>query len=271
MIITIVKKVGDDMELIKDGFIKNINLENLELLSEQCSEFIVYNDDNKVYKIFKPNYKLEHKSIDELTYLSFIKTSRILMPDSIITESGELIGYSMQYIKNASNILDDKMKNFINELIVIISDIELLSSLKVRLIDTNQNNIVYNGKLYLIDPGNYYINYIEDLLVYVDYKEPNEKEKKDIIKSWNYNKFDSLIEELLFMTNEKLDFYLLRKVIEFFQKEKRDNNLLSDITVLQKYFDSELSVKESINKFIKEYIKVDEDEKRLIMSLYKMK
>lgn len=56
------------MGLIEARFIENINLENLELLSEQGSEFIVYNDDNKVYKIFKPNYKLEHKSIDELTY-----------------------------------------------------------------------------------------------------------------------------------------------------------------------------------------------------------
>lgn len=69
---------------------------------------------------------------------------------------------------------------------------------------------------YLIDPGNYYINHIDDLLVYLDYKEPNENEKKNIIKSWNYNKFNRLIEELLFMDNERLDFYLLRKVIEFF-------------------------------------------------------
>lgn len=58
------EKVGDDMELIKRGLIENINLENLRLLSEQGSEFIVYNDDNKVYKIFRPNYKLEHKSIE---------------------------------------------------------------------------------------------------------------------------------------------------------------------------------------------------------------
>ena len=44
--------------------------------------------------------------------------------------------------------------------------------------------------------------------------------------------------------------------------------MISDITILQKYFNLELSVKESINKFVKEYIRVDEDEKKLIMSLY---
>lgn len=86
---------------------------------------------------------------------------------------------------------------------------------------------------------------------------------------WNYNKFNRLIEELLFMGDEKLDFYLLRKVIEFFKKEKQDNNLISDIKILQKYFDSELSVKESINKFVKEYIKIDDNERKLIISLCK--
>lgn len=102
---------------------------------------------------------------------------------------------------------------------------ELLNSLNVRLIDINKNSIVYNGRLYLIDLGNYYINYIDDLLVYLDYKNLNEK-------------------------------------------AKQDNNLISDITILQEYFNLELSVKESINKFVKEYIRVDEDEKKLIMSLY---
>lgn len=176
------------------------------------------------------------------------------MPDSLIIKNGKLVGYSMQYIKKSSNILDDKMKNFINELIVITSDIDLLSDLDVRLIDINNN-----GRLYLIDPGNYYINYIDDLLVYLDYKEPIEDEKKNIIKPWNYNKFNRLIEELLFMGNERLDFYLLRKVIEFFEKEKQGNNLFSDISILQKYFDSELSVKESINSL------------RNILKLMKMK
>ena len=52
-----------------------------------------------------------------------------------------------------------------------------------------------------------------------------------------------LIEELLFIANEKIDFYLLRKVIEFFEQEKQDNNWLLDI-------------------------KIDEEEKRFIMSLY---
>ncbi len=272
--IDITKRVGDDMKVIKAETIENINLENLELLSEQGSEFTVYNDNDKVYKIFKPNYKLDHKNNYELIYLSSIKTSRILMPKSLITKNGKLIGYSMEYIKNSSNVLNDKMKNFINELIAITKDIELLSKLNVRIIDINKNNVVYNGRLYIIDPGNYYINYIDDLLVYLECKEPNKKElteqeKKNIIKLWNYNKFNRLIEELLFMGDEKLDFYLLRKVIEFFKQEKQDNNLISDIKILQKYFDSELSVKESINKFVKEYIKIDDNERKLIISLYK--
>lgn len=34
-----------------------------------------------------------------------------------------------------------------------LGDLELLSDLNVRLIDINRKNVVFNGKLYLIDPG----------------------------------------------------------------------------------------------------------------------
>lgn len=45
-------------------------------------------------------------------------------------------------IKKSSNILDVKIKDFINELDVIINDMELLNGLNVRLIDINKNSIV---------------------------------------------------------------------------------------------------------------------------------
>lgn len=256
------------MELINAESTTDVKFENLRLLSDEGSEFVVYYDGNKVYKIFKSDYSLKHKNFNELIYLSSIKTSRILMPESVIIENGQLIGYSMQYVKNSRSLLDDKMKQFIDELIVILSDIDLLSDLSIRLVDAKKNNIVYNGKLYLIDPGNYFINYIKDLLDYLDNKSPTEEEKKNIIKSWNYNAFNKLIEEILFIGNKKLDFYLLRKVFEFFKKAREDNGFSSNIGVLQKYFDLELSVRESIDKFVKEYIKVDENERMLIMSLF---
>lgn len=258
------------MEVVFKKNRKVIDIEFLQLLSQKGSEMTVYNDEKIVYKIFKKNYKLEHKSIEELYYLSSIKTSRILMPQSLIFSNDELIGYTMMYIKDEKNIHSDTMANLLNELMVITKDIDVINKLYVRLIDINKNNIVYNGKLYLIDPGNYYINDISDLLIYCQKKEITEEEKQNLIISWNYNKINKLMHELLFMNNSDIDFYLLRKIIEFFETERKKAGLICDLSIYQKYFDKDLTVKESINKFISNYIKVDAEEKKMILSLFKM-
>lgn len=258
------------MEVINNENKKIIDIELLELLSEKGSEMTVYNDENFVYKIFKKDYKFGHRSIDELNYLSSIKTSRILMPESLIFNDDILIGYTMIYIKDEKDIHNDTMANLLNELMIIKQDIDILNKLCVRLIDINKSNIVYNGKLYLIDPGNYYINNINDLLIYYQNKEITEEEKQNIIINWNYNKINKLMHELLFMNNSDIDFYLLRKIIEFFETERKKDGSIYDISIYQKFFDKDLTVRESINKFVSNYIKVDEEEKKMILSLFKM-
>ncbi len=70
------------------------------------------------------------------------------------------------------------------------------------------------------------------------------------------------------MNNNDIDFYLLRKIIEFFEVERKNNELIYDISIYQKYFDKNLTIKESINKFVSNYIKVDEEEKKMILSLF---
>ena len=79
-----------------------------------------------------------------------------------------------------------------------------------------------------------------------------------------------MIHELLFMNNSDIDFYLLRKIIEFFEIERKNNGLIYDINLYQKYFDKDLTIKESINKFISKHIRVDEEEKKMILSLFLM-
>ena len=254
------------MEVINNENKKIIDIELLELLSEKGSEMTVYNDENFVYKIFKKDYKLSHKSIEELNYLSSTKTLRILMPKALLFSNEELIGYTMSYIKNERDIHSDTMANLLNELMIIKQDIDILNKLCVRLIDINKSNIVYNGKLYLIDPGNYYINNINDLLIYYQNKEITEEEKQNLIINWNYDKINKLMHELLFMNNSDIDFYLLRKIIDFFETERKKDGLIYDASIYQKYFDKDLTVKESINKFIKKHIKVDEEEKNDIIT-----
>ena len=85
-----------------------------------------------------------------------------------------------------------------------------------------------------------------------------------------YNQINKLMHELLFMNNSNIDFYLLRKIIEFFKLERKKHNLIYDVSIYQKYFDKDLSVRESINKFLANHIKVDEEEKKMILSLFKM-
>lgn len=239
----------------------------MKLLSDIGTEFVVYADDNYVYKIFRKDYKLSHKTPQELEFLASLKTKRILMPSSLIMEDNELKGYKMPYIKGSMDVLDTLMECLISELHVIDEDIELLSNSLVRLMDINKENTIFNGKLYLIDPGNYFINDIKALLPYIENKEPTPEEKIELIEAWNYDKLNKLLDELLFINNDDIDFYLLRKIIEFFNQERTKRRLKSNFDIFELYFDKSLSVRESINKFIKEYIKTDEKERQMILSL----
>ena len=90
------------------------------------------------------------------------------------------------------------------------------------------------------------------------------------IINWNYNKLNKLMHELLFMNNSDIDFYLLRKIIEFFEIVRKKDGLIYDAGIYQKYFDKDLTVREAIKKFVSNYIKVDEEEKKMVLSLFKM-
>lgn len=239
----------------------------MELLSTKGSEFKVYNDESFAYKIFRKDYKLDHKTKEELEYLSSIETKRILMPCSLIIKDCELKGYKMPYIKGKVNILDAKMIDLINELHILDEDIKLLSQALVRLIDINSENTIFNGRLYLIDPGNYFINDIRALLPYIGNRKLNDTEKLELIESWNYDKLNKLLDELLFIHNEEIDIYLLRKIIEFFNSERMKNGTKFNLSIFEMYFDTSLTIRESINKFIKEHIKTDEKERQMILSL----
>lgn len=255
------------MEKIYTSENELIDFNYLSLLSTEGSEVIVYNDDRFVYKIYKKNYQLKHKNEQELEYLSSINTSRILMPKSILYSNGKLIGYTMEHIVGEKDIYDIPMQILLDELQIIREDIENISKSYIRLLDINKSNIVFNGCLYLIDPGNYYINNIEDLLVYLEHKEITEEDKISIIRAWNYKKINMLLYELLFMYNPDIDLYLLRKIIEFFENERHKNNLLYDLKTYNEYFDKELTIKESIHKFISKNIKINEEEKQRILSI----
>ena len=71
---------------------------DVKLLTNIGSEFSVYKSKDKVYKIFKNNYRLGHIDEKSIDYLSMIKTNQILMPTFKL------------YLNN--NLMVDSRKNF---------------------------------------------------------------------------------------------------------------------------------------------------------------
>lgn len=257
------------MNNIYDNNHQLIDIDDLALLSTRGSEVTVYYDLNYTYKIFKTHYKLKHKTLEEISYLSSFTTSRILMPISPLYSNHQLVGYKMEYISGSQDILDNTFDNLLKELLVIKADIELLSNHGIRLMDINKSNIIYNGKLFFIDFGNYYINNIEDLSVYFPNKILTKADIIDIIRKWNYDKVNKLIHELLFFNNPNIDFYRLRKIIEFFNDAKEKEETLYDYDIYDRYFNKQLLIRDSICEFIKMNIKEDKEEKKKLLSLLK--
>ena len=260
---------------------QKIDIDTLNLLSSDGSEVLVYHDDNLTYKIFRDNYRFTHKTADELDYLASLKTSRILMPKQKLFQDDKLVGFTMKYISNAKNVLNDPMSHFIEELSILANDVELISQAGIRLLDLTKSNIVYDGGIYLIDFGNYKINENDDMfydmngkkcfidnssqsLVAVDDYE--NQTMQYFIKKWNYTKINSLIYEMLFTDNPDLVFYVLRKILEFFTKQRKSQDDFYDINVYKQYFNKDLAVGCAIQDCIANNIKIDQDEKNALMS-----
>ena len=269
-----------DEVITDDG--QKIDINTLKLLSSDGSEVIVYHDDNLTYKIFRDNYRFSHKTANELDYLSSLKTSRILMPKQKLFQENKLVGFTMKYISNAKNIFNDPISHFIEELSILAQDVELISQAGIRLLDLTKSNLVYDGGIYLIDFGNYKINENDDmfydmngkkcfidnsnqcLVAIDDYKNQT---MQYFIRKWNYTKINSLIYEMLFMDNPDIDFFVLRKILEFFTNQRKSQDDLYDINVYKQYFNKDLSVGRAIQDFIANNIQIDQDEKDTLMSM----
>lgn len=261
---------------------QTIDIDTLNLLSTSGSEVVVYNDESLVYKIFRDNYKFTHKTAEQLDYLSSLNTSRILMPMQKLFRNNKLVGFTMRYMPNGKKISTEPMSHLLDELLIIQRDVEIISEAGVRLIDIDKSNHIYNGGIYLIDFGNYKINENKDMFYNLDGKlhfVDNDNhcmvpidnfENPTIqffIKKWNYSKINSLLYEMLFMDNPNVDFYCLRKSIDFFRWQRKLQGELYDMQFYKQYFDKKLTVGGAVKKFIKENISIDEKEKADIMSL----
>lgn len=73
---------------------------------------------------------------------------------------------------------------------------------------------------------------------------------------------------LLFSNRSNIDPFKYRQIVQFLMKEREKNGSIYSLDVLKMFFDRDANVGEATDTFIKKYIKDDQQEKALFMSLY---
>lgn len=144
------------MEVIINGVLQRINLNNK---IGEGTEGKVYLSNNNTYKIYYPNTLYDGFELKEKhhSYLLNIETKQIILPTELIySKYGRYIGYTAPPIKKKRNkLIDIETKTFIKNLKILERDIELLATNKVLMADVKYYNFIYNGNMYIIDPGRY--------------------------------------------------------------------------------------------------------------------
>lgn len=282
------------MEQIFNEDSSPLDINKIEFLSDRGSEFIVYRYLDSVIKIYKKDYKLSHLSLDKLNILKNILTQRILLPTGTLWNSNhELIGYKMPFIGGERSIECDSLCTFFEELEFLRQDLDLLCNNSIILRDINLSNTIYNGHIYLIDSGNYLVDELDKIIfgtnigassiseklnkiiIEGDYSKVkilidslSHEEKQILLKRWNYNKINELIDMLLFSSRSSIDPYKYRQIVQFIMKERDKNGFIYSLDVLKMFFNRNLSIGDAIDEFIKKYIKDNPKERTLFLSLY---
>ena len=119
----------------------------------------VYKYGREVLKIYKKYCRKNRLGEDASVFLSQIETKRFLLPKKIIHDpvDGSFIGYSMpfKYSYPSLVIVRLKMISFLDELDIIRDDIRILSNEYVDIDDLNMDNVLYDGSLFMGDPGSF--------------------------------------------------------------------------------------------------------------------
>ena len=151
------------------------------------NEAFIFRLGSDVLKIYKPFSRKDRLDNETAYFLSKIETKRILLPKSLIYISSnepvyfnenellfalksnnkekEFIGYTAEYkdsisIKNLANIT---IKDFSTEVSYLVEDIKILTQNHISICDLNLSNTLYNGNLFICDPGSYIIDYNHSL------------------------------------------------------------------------------------------------------------
>lgn len=119
----------------------------------------VYRYKNLALKFYKE--KSQKMVIDKelVEYLKTIDTKRYLLPTATITDdSACFLGYAILFKQHYQTINNMAFDKFIDEVKFLEEDTLLLSEKGIDIEDLSYDNTIYNGSIYLIDPGSFKIS-----------------------------------------------------------------------------------------------------------------
>lgn len=127
-------------------------------LNEGCeAEVYIYKD--LVLKFYKERSIKTGIDKEMVEYLKLIKTKRYLLPIASITnEISKFLGYATKFMQHYQTMYSMAFMKFVDELKLLEEDTLLLSENKVDIDDLTYNNTIYNGSLYITDPGSFILD-----------------------------------------------------------------------------------------------------------------
>lgn len=120
-------------------------------------------DDNTALKIYVPAKKNDFSvpmSLKKLQSFLGIQNDTYVFPQRVAYCDGYFIGYTMPYIK-AKNLIDKKDFQLIDlerSIKQVEKDTKLISKLRIITLDVNPTNILFNKRIKIIDPDNYFMD-----------------------------------------------------------------------------------------------------------------
>lgn len=131
--------------------------EKFEYLGDGCEAVVYRYNKNMTVKIYKDNnFK---RKLDEETALGLMRlsTKRILLPKEVVyNENGEMIGYKKEYKENYNHALSYiSGLTLYDEISILQEDAYTLASNGYIISDLHRDNMIYDGAIYLTDPGSY--------------------------------------------------------------------------------------------------------------------
>lgn len=117
----------------------------------------VYKYRNNALKIFKVDQDTPI-DLETAEYLKTISTSQVLLPKNLLFYNNTFRGYTYKLVSrkgSGKKMINIPKTDLIDNVSVIESDIETLSSKQVLLNGIEPANTIFNGTLYLADPSKY--------------------------------------------------------------------------------------------------------------------